>query len=586
VRLTAREKLQTLVLASAVGLQADRMAEFTEQDNEKLRQFQSAYDANRTIWFRGKRMPSVIFELVALTDGPGPASSGKTQTSICVRGLRSEEDIKKFHEVMSQSVIRRRYSGLRLSYDRALVRRPAREVNEDYDYLQGDSMGETLCGTRLVTRGLQNGEVRQWESTIGGILVVQGGLYAMTSSHPPDPDEEEEAASGTASLADGSSPSTLVEANYDYDVEPALILDFPVLTKPAPRGKDAADPPSYFWPTLSTSGPTLDQPDQDWRLIRLEPGQSLPNSMLRPSEHSSTPKTTYLRPPVEAHPSRRHVSILAGFSGLCGGTLLPTPAFVSIHGAAPTEVWTILLDNNMALQKGDSGSWAVDDEGCWLGIVTAMSGGDAYIIPAHRQFGNIEASLSGRHVYFATPLRCYLQLAGDQSLSDDSRYEFAAKALTRDALIASSGIVDKAMDQVALALASATTQFPAYATYEHGLKLLLRSLGNNLAEALSHRLSREATSRPEDFAFSMLKEAYDSIVAEGRRGWPVELERQLRIPEPADDGISIRPVEQPAVDPVEPSKEKPSNEPLPTRYHGFRKSPPPPLSFHPRQTHR
>ncbi len=49
VRLTVRERLQTLVFASALGLQADRLADFTAEEDEKLRRFQTAYDANRTI---------------------------------------------------------------------------------------------------------------------------------------------------------------------------------------------------------------------------------------------------------------------------------------------------------------------------------------------------------------------------------------------------------------------------------------------------------------------------------------------------------------------------------------------------------
>jgi hypothetical protein len=114
--------LQTLVFTSEMGLKADPMADFTEQEEESLRQFQAAYDANRARLFRGKPMPSLIFELVALeSDGTRLAARAAPTTSICVRGLLSHNDIRKFHQAMSQSAIRRLYQGMRLSYDKTLI---------------------------------------------------------------------------------------------------------------------------------------------------------------------------------------------------------------------------------------------------------------------------------------------------------------------------------------------------------------------------------------------------------------------------------------------------------------------------------
>lgn len=108
VRLTAQEKLRTLVLASALGLKADRTADFIKQEKEALRQFQDAYEAYRIDWFRGKRMPSDFFELVALMPDPARSDVGcQTKDEYCVRGLLYDDDIKKFHEIMSQRTIRR-----------------------------------------------------------------------------------------------------------------------------------------------------------------------------------------------------------------------------------------------------------------------------------------------------------------------------------------------------------------------------------------------------------------------------------------------------------------------------------------------
>ncbi len=327
------------MFASSLGLRADRIADFTEQEIDKLQQFQAAYEANCKDWFRGKSMLAIIFELVALRSDRIGSTSG--ETSICVRGLRSEYDIKLFHEVMSQTGIRRLYSGLRLSYDQSGVTRPAREVNEDH--FAGLPLGETLCGTQLVTRRQgEGGKWIEWSSTIGGIVQVDDALYAMTSPHKADDDD---AQSRPASRGDGSRLSTLVDADYDDAVESALILDLPPLSESVSSRDNAAgkgvaqEPPSYLSPALITgTRATLEDRDNDWRLVPLAASHCFPNSVQQPLEHTSKAKTTYLTEPLSTRPSRRHVSILAGFSGRCGGTLLSSPAFLSIRGAAPTKV--------------------------------------------------------------------------------------------------------------------------------------------------------------------------------------------------------------------------------------------------------
>lgn len=552
VRLTIQEKLLTLVLASALGLKADRMADFTEQEGERLRQFQTAYDANRTSWFRGRRMPSIIFELVALrSDDTDSSSKRRPETSICIRGLSSEHDIRKFHEVMSRSAIRRLYSGLRLSYDKTLIQRPARVVDEEYDHLPS-SLGETMCGTRLVTR---RPSAVPWSSTIGGIIEVGGELYAITSSHTPD---DGEVASGTASLVDGSSHSTLVDADYDDDVESALILDLPHLSKSVSGGGNATETGvsgetlSYFWPTLTVSGPTLEDGD-DWRLIRLSTKYCFPNSVPRAQEHTSATNRMYLTESRDRRPSRSKVSIPAGFSGLCGGTLLSNPAFISIRGAAPTEVWTVVLDNNTVLQKGDSGSWAVDDQGCWVGTVTAMSGGDAYLIPARVQLEQIGSHFN-LPVALASPLRCYFALAGDKSFPYAVADSFATKALTPDVLIAS--VSD--MDGLARALATAETSFLQLQNHEQELKEVLRMRGNESYPALV----QPAVSLPFEISmtFNRLKDTHELVLARGGTGSRAEIQRLLDGRKPTDDGDSWKPygsrdTETTLVFPSRPTKE-------------------------------
>ncbi len=558
VRLTARQKLQTLALGSALGLSADRMGDFTEQEIETLGQFQTAYDANRTAWFRGKRLPSLIFELVALrSDDAGAASGRRLETSICVRGLSSDDDIKKFHEVMSKSAIRRLYSGMRLSYDKTLIRRPARKIAEEYDHLPS-SFGETLCGTRISTRREGHPE---WSSTVGGLVLLGETLYAVTSSHKPD---DNDVASTAVSLSNESSPSTLVDADYDDDVEPALILDLPYSEKPVDHGKTAAkvgvapETPSYFWPTLTTSGPTHEEEGDDWRLIRISSNHCFPNSLPLGTEH----KTTYITELFDTKPTRRKVSILSGFSGLCRGTLLSSPAFLSAHGAAPAEVWTVVLDNNTTLQKGDSGSWAVDDEGRWVGTVTAMSGGDVYLVPARLQMRQIQAQLHCV-ITLPAPLRCYLHLAADKSIPGDLADSFAAKALTPEVLIATASEVGWTMGRMALALAAARTSVPGPLDGPDsldGLKALLRHEGPELYK----KLTRLESPPVGLHALYSLKKRYQKLAGEGRLGSRAEIQAVLdgqTLPAPVDLWGESSITAAVASPEPEPTNEKPSKKP-------------------------
>jgi len=446
VRLTVREKLQTLVFASAMGLKADLTADFTPQELESLRQFKAAYDAHFTTLFRGRPMPSLVFELVALkADRRRSGALGRTpMTSICVRGLRSEDEIKHFHQAMSRSATRRLYRGVRLSYEMSLIERPAVEVSEDHEDFPS-SLGETLCGTRLVT---QRPGHNPWTSTIGGIVQVGDDLYAMTSSHTPD---NLEPASASASVADDTASSTLNDSDYDHDVESALVLDPPHMapfSTPLKPPTIHGVPRAYGSRPLSPRGPVLVH-GQDWRLIRLSANRCFPNSVPRELDHSKTTGLTYVTESSRKIPFHGRVLALAGCNGLCAGTLRSSPAFLSLPGSPSTEVWTVVMDSKETLQKGDSGSWVIDSQGRWLGSVTAMAGGDAYIIPAHVQLEQMRAHFN-LPVTLPTPLRCYLELAAAPFFSVTKREEFAATALTPDVLAASTSSLRKTAGALAI----------------------------------------------------------------------------------------------------------------------------------------
>ncbi|KAK3903214.1 hypothetical protein C8A05DRAFT_43509 [Staphylotrichum tortipilum] len=480
VRLSVREKLQTLVFASAIGLKADLMADFTEQEVESLRQFQAAYDANRAVLFRGKPMPPLIFELVELkSDGTRLAATATPTTSICVKGLHSDDAIGKFHQAMSRSAIRRLYQGMRLSYDRTLIERQ-----------RWSPLGETMCGARLVTRRPGH---KPWSSTIGGVVQVGDELYAMTSSHTPN---DIEAAPGMASLADDSSSSTLVEAGDDDGVESALILDYPHQLRFIHGGEHAVKR-GVPWESQHSlpdhSARLALEHGDDWRLVPVPLG----------AKNANTAARTYLTESLDTRPARRKVSILAGTSGLCRGTLLSSAAFLSIRGHSPAE-------------KGDSGSWVVDDKGGWVGTVTATSGGSVYLLPAHVQLQQMRLDL-GDSVVLPSPLRCYLELLSDPSAPPDWLNSFAAKALTPEVLLASASD----MDGMALTLALARQRCQSSQEYED-LKMTIRRMGTEPPAVLEGRplrlrlgpmMSARSLASP---ALETLRELYLLIQAERR----------------------------------------------------------------------
>jgi hypothetical protein len=191
---------------------------------------------------------------------------------------------------------------------------------------------------------------------------------------------------------------------------------------------------------------------EDWRLIRLSATRCFPNSVPRELDHSKTTGITYVTESSRKIPFHGRVLALAGCNGLCAGTLRSSPAFLSLPGAPSTEVWTVVMDSKETLQKGDSGSWVLDSQGRWLGSVTAMAGGDAYILPAHVQLEQMRVYFN-LPVALPAPLRCYLELASASFFSSTKREEFTAAALTPDVLAASTYGVRKTAQTLAIAKA-------------------------------------------------------------------------------------------------------------------------------------
>jgi len=509
VRLRVLDRLRKLELASSLGLRADRMAEFTASEQQKLVQFQLEFNRVRIDWFRGRPMPNVRFELVALMrEGTNPQSSGTPAsgdnggTSICIRGLQTDDEIKEFHRVMSRDFVRRLYKPLRLSYDMSLIRTAAKETDDMYEY-RPSPYGDTLCGTILHTTTAGGSG---FMSTIGGIVNAGGILYAITTSHHPNNEPQP----GSLSPSSMSGESTLIEGEYGDDVESPLVLDHPKID-PERTENDSERPlvPTHFWASLGVDPGRPVMKGDDWRLVPISGTHCLPNSfprtLLPPSSDSWLPasslKEMYITKYLEA-PSRKTVNVLSDFARPFAGTLLSSPSFLSIHGGPAEEVWTAVFERHV-LKKGDSGSWVVDDHGVLVGMVRAFSEDQGYIVPFSVQKQDIVSQIPGLvDVTLPSPLQCWLEVASARYRdSPDMARDASRNALSQAVLKASHSI-----DPLARTLESAQLELVASRLDERLLEEVLSRDGNKLREFLdgysprdrSHRYTSELHQRLKD----------------------------------------------------------------------------------------
>jgi len=445
VRLSIPERLRTLVLASSLGLKADPMVDFTESDKQKLHQFQREFNRVRMEWFRGRPMPSMRFELVVLRkDGAKQQGSGATThgriegtTSICIRGLQTDKDIQEFHRVMSRDFVRRLYPGLRLSYDRSLINTVAKEAEQVHEY-QPSWLGETLCGAALHT---MTAGASGYQSTIGGVVNAGGLLFAISTSHQA---ENRAQPSGAASSRD----STLMEGEYDEDVESPLILDLlEEMKTPEANDSEAPSISRLHWDSLSANTTSAGLAGDDWRLIPMSGRHCLPNAV--PTDllsgrfkgpSTKEGKKTYIVDYIKT-PTLKRVFVLGGFTKLSTATLLSSPSFLSIHGGPADEIWTAIVDQPI-LRKGDSGSWVIDEQGLLVGIVRAISTNQIYIVPFSVQKTEIVSQAHQLHdISLPSPLQCWLEVAvDDREGSSITADEAVANALSPAVLTASADV--------------------------------------------------------------------------------------------------------------------------------------------------
>jgi len=364
VKQRKREQLKTLRFTSTLKLVADENATFQEQHENKLQEFMKFWNIHNADWFHGLPPRNLCITLVAIVNSVSPTRPSSTgeKPYICIKGLRSEVEIIAFHAILSQRSIREKYKPLQLCYDRALVKTSA--ADEVY---QGDiSLAEwTLCGLLMQ---VNDGKGRQWMSTVGGVIEIDGKLHALTTAHPPenrDSSSQGERQNGDPETSYSlNSANTLVdEKSFDDDVESALVVDNwikpedrPSLSSLMPNvSSSPKDEPSpaYFWPDIGQSVIK----GSDWSLFRIDDSISRPNAIVglatcaidQPGQVPQLgseygPNRVYLTK-YDTSPVYKAVYIIAGRTGICQGVLLGNKAYLCLASGPSTVVWTVKLES-------------------------------------------------------------------------------------------------------------------------------------------------------------------------------------------------------------------------------------------------
>ena len=345
------ERLRSLDPASSIRLRADKSAVFDAEHQERLRCLMGILSRYGIELFRGQSLPETSLFLVKVTEeGDPPKSLG---TCICIKGLVSDEEILPFHMALSQKSVRSYYAPLRLCYERSSVSFVARKVAEKASLIKRPPGDWTLSGSLI---RIENDD-GAWESTIGGLIMVGGDYYLMTSS---DHHQGFGGSFSTAALSAGddhgpsiSSVNNLANGDFDNDVEQALVLvdkksegnqTEPTDSPPEREDDDSSPLPHVI--SLVDEGCS----NGHWRLLTTTKDLRLPN--LLPSIHLpvDSPEPNQIRNYIRDYKSPQdasRVTINAGASGVGNGHLTGNPSYLMSKGVVQ-EVWMIQLDEGFS----------------------------------------------------------------------------------------------------------------------------------------------------------------------------------------------------------------------------------------------
>jgi hypothetical protein len=244
-----------LAAVTCQTLEGDEHADFTEEDVEIWHTFMNAWDTKGRAWFEGREIPGILAcSLVSVTK-PGNANSSP-QTYICIKGLVRGRDIANAHAVFSQMHVKEFYKPLQICFDKHRITTAA--TGEKF-VIDADGKLRTLCGATV--RRTSDGR----SSTLGGIIQVNGILYAVTTSH--------DAAGDTSGYSSGSSGGDEIDVRRDAE----LTRNVPIISQwqvpkdirdivPSEEISDEYAPSRSNWPHLGTT----QEQGSDWCLITIQ----------------------------------------------------------------------------------------------------------------------------------------------------------------------------------------------------------------------------------------------------------------------------------------------------------------------------
>ncbi|KAH8898203.1 hypothetical protein GQ53DRAFT_817498 [Thozetella sp. PMI_491] len=327
IPLSKLERVRTLRFVPLKTVMAREIA-LSPSDEERLKRFSCfVCPANQEAIFK-RTLPQCHRYLVEITE-PGR----HPQVYICIDGLVEDDDIKVFHEAMSERSCRKYYEPWKICFKRIGI--SAAAANEYRINIDPDET--TLCGALVCTH--EDG--RDWVSTIGGIIQCGDDLCALTTAHPPSAE-----ASGSRSP---SSVSNLNADNLPDDATEALVLtvDDPpqVEIEDETRCRERSD----FKDFVGSFTPIASEKDDDWCLIPVPEQYQLPNHVQKSPKGGLEDRQTSLRYITEWTSAVSSVRVLvrAGRSGNHLGTVSLSPSY--LDGVSGTrKVWTVHLDTTGA----------------------------------------------------------------------------------------------------------------------------------------------------------------------------------------------------------------------------------------------
>ncbi|KAI3327595.1 hypothetical protein HD806DRAFT_483329 [Xylariaceae sp. AK1471] len=439
---TALERIKRIKVAGLDIVKVED-AEFSAVNKEKLRNFTRFLASTKDqIELFGKELPLCRVSLVDVREGQAAPA-----TYLCIQGLKHAADITRIHTAMSHKRYKKLYDPLKLCYETSELAHvtfseaeasrssqssqnstsrpnsnflpsfpsaipeyggvstftPLVEVNASmqtfYQYLPVLD-NKTYCGA--LSRTSIYGQTSM--ATLGGLVEVDGRTYLMTCQHgfwKPSP-------TTVQSLSD-----TLMDSDILPNSEGPLVF----CSGDLPNGSEAIDRPdlssvktrlanlrtSSFlnWNDLSIGGAIRN--GREWCLIPMEDYAILPNFI----EKSSTKKgkevedleICYLDDIAEPFPGNTSYIVTGSQMG-CSGIVSANTSFMVGGGIDGfLEVWTINLDDDEGLQKGDSGSWVLDtsDPSRYkvLGSAIATSHSAAHFIRLRDQFSEMLGAVNG-----------------------------------------------------------------------------------------------------------------------------------------------------------------------------------------------